>query len=202
MILSGRIWHKLMAYLSSAMPENIPPNQGPDGDSEKQERKIIIRKARRLDRTFVISLGSQLFSIYGPYERAVSQWFDHETTTTFIAELNRTRVGFIMLGSFNQGWETPLSFELLALGLCPASRRKGIGDRLMQTMENHAVQQGLDRVFLHTAVINHSAQKLFYKRGYRPYGLEPQFYPAGQDALVMSKKLRRPDLKESLDFET
>lgn len=175
---------------SSSSTEKDNKIESPDDGSREQETGIIIRKACLIDRSFVVSLGKQLFNIYGPYEGAVSRWFDHETTATFIAELDRRRVGFIMLGALGHRWETPVSFELLAIGLCPAGRRKGIGNRLMETLENHAAHQGLDRIFLHTAVRNYPAQQLFYKRGYRPWGLKPQFYPAGQDAIVMSKKIQ------------
>jgi ribosomal protein S18 acetylase RimI-like enzyme len=42
---------------------------------------------------------------------------------------------------------------------------------------------------LHTAEENLSAQKLFLKNGYHPWGMEQGFYPAGQDALLMSKEI-------------
>jgi len=174
---------------SLTMAEEIKGIESPDGDLDEHKDQVFIRKARSIDRAFVISLGKQLFEVYGPYERAISRWFDHETTSTFIAELDRSSVGFIMLGSLNHRWDVPPSFELLAIGLCVSVRRKGIGNMLMETVEKYAAQQGLDRIFLHTAVINYPAQQLFYKRGYRPWGLKPRFYPAGQDAIVMAKKI-------------
>jgi ribosomal protein S18 acetylase RimI-like enzyme len=174
---------------SFAITKKIKETESPEGDLGEQKDQLFIRKARSIDRAFVSSLGKQLFDVYGPYERAISRWFDHETTATFIAELDRVRVGFIMLGSLNQRFDTPPSFELLAIGLCGSARRKGIGNRLMETVENYAVQRGLDRIFLHTAVMNYPAQQLFSKRGYKPWGVKPQFYPAGQDAFVMAKKI-------------
>lgn len=180
---------KSIADPSFAMAEKIKGIESSDGDLDEQKDQVFIRKARSIDRAFVTSLGKQLFEIYGPYERAISRWFDHETTSTFIAELDRVRVGFIMLGSLNQRFDMPPPFELLAIGLCGSVRRKGIGTWLMETVEKYAAQQGLDRIFLHTAVMNYPAQRLFYKRGYRPWGLKPQFYPAGQDAIVMAKKI-------------
>jgi ribosomal-protein-alanine N-acetyltransferase len=171
------------------MKEKIKRTESPEGGLGRQKDQLLIRKAQPLDRTFVSSLGKRLFDVYGPYERAISRWFDHEITATFIAELDRVRVGFIMLGSLNQRFDMPPSFELLAIGLCGSARRKGIGNRLMETAEHYAAERGLDKIFLHTAVMNTPAQQLFYKRGYRPWGLKPQFYPAGQDAIVMAKKI-------------
>ena len=173
---------------SNAMTDEII-KESSDDSLGRQNNQIFIRQAQSLDRSFVISLGKQLFEVYGPYERAISRWFDHEATSTFIAELDRAKVGFGMLGSLSQRFEMPPSFELLAIGLCGSVRRKGIGNRLMETVEKYAAQKGLDRIFLHTAVKNYPAQQLFYKRGYRPWGLKPQFYPAGQDAIVMAKKI-------------
>jgi len=174
---------------SKAMTDEIIKIGSPDGSLGRQRNQIVIRQAQSPDRPFVISLGKQLFEIYGPYERAIARWFDHETTSTFIAEFDRVRVGFSMLGSLSHRFDMPPSFELLAIGLYGSARRKGVGNRLMETVEEYAAQKGLDRLFLHTAVKNYPAQQLFYKRGYRPWGLKSQFYPAGQDAIVMAKKI-------------
>ena len=174
---------------SNAMTDEILKIESSDDSIGRQKNQIIIRQARSIDRSFVISLGKQLFEVYGPYERAISRWFDHETTSTFIAVFDRVKVGFSMLGSLSHRFDMSPSFELLAIGLCGSVRRKGIGNRLMETVEKYAAQKGLDRIFLHTAVKNYPAQQLFYKRGYRTWGLKPQFYPAGQDAIVMAKKI-------------
>ncbi len=171
------------------MNGKIKRTESAEGNLGEQKAQVFIRKARLSDRAFVIALGKQLFGVYGPYGQAISRWFDHETTSTFIAELDRIRVGFVMLGSLNHRWDMPPSFELLAIGICLSARRKGIGNRLMEAVEKDAARQGLDRIFLHTAVKNHPAQQLFYSRGYKPWGLKPQFYPAGQDAIVMAKKI-------------
>jgi len=170
-----------------------PKNKGfPDDILTEQEKRIIVRKARLKDRVFVISLGKHLFKVYGPYEEAISRWFDYKTTSTFIAESDRMRVGFIMLGPSSHRQDPSPSFELLAIGLHASSRRKGIGNRMMETVEKHAAHQGLDRIFLHTAVGNYPAQQLFFKRGYKPWGFKPGFYPAGQDAMVMLKMISPP----------
>jgi ribosomal protein S18 acetylase RimI-like enzyme len=165
-------------------------NQTPAEYIKEQVEKITIRKARSIDRAFVISLGKQLFETYGPYERAIALWFDQETTATFIAQYDRIRAGFIMIGTLDHRRQRPSSFELLAIGCRRSTRRKGLGTRMMETVEEYAAHRELNRIFLHTAVTNYPAQRLFYKRGYRPLGLKTRFYPAGQDAIVMSKKIQ------------
>ena len=154
-----------------------------------QRGPVRIREAKVGDRGFVARLGGKVFSIYGPYREMLVGWFESGMTVTLIALLDRKPVGFAMIGHTwgDQGMD--LACELLAIAVEPEKRRMGVGKRLMDETEKRAAEQGAKRLFLHTAVENIGAQKLFSAKGFRPCDIRRQFYPAGQDALLMSKEI-------------
>ena len=79
--------------------------------------------------------------------------------------------------------------EVLAIAVVPENQNMGIGQMLLRDVERKAAELNIKRLFLHTARENLSAQKLFLNNGYHPWGMEQGFYPAGQDALMMSKEI-------------
>jgi RimJ/RimL family protein N-acetyltransferase len=60
---------------------------------------------------------------------------------------------------------------------------------LMEGIEQISLPLEVGRLFLHTARENLTAQRLFARCGYRNSGVKIAFYPAGQDALLMTKDL-------------
>jgi ribosomal protein S18 acetylase RimI-like enzyme len=59
----------------------------------------------------------------------------------------------------------------------------------MKAVENRAVELHAKRVVLHTGTDNLGAQALFSRSGYTPCEIKQRFYPAGQDAVMMSKAI-------------
>jgi ribosomal-protein-alanine N-acetyltransferase len=75
--------------------------------------------------------------------------------------------------------------ELLAVAVEPGFQNQGIGTLLMQSVEDAALKKGIKRIILHTSTDNAPAKKLFGSRGFLPFMVRKQFYPEGQDALLM-----------------
>jgi len=61
----------------------------------------------------------------------------------------------------------------------------GIGDLLMKDVRRKAKGLKAETLVLHTATDNLRSQKLFKKYGFTRLGLKKNFYPKGQDALMM-----------------
>lgn len=149
--------------------------------------KII--PARASDADFICQLSGKVFRIYGPYEDTIPLWFDSETTVTLIARTERRPVGFAMIGCLSGEWNPGHVFELLAIGVEPERQRMGIGEMLIREIDRKANEMNIKRLFLHTAIENLSARKLFLINGYRIQGIKGKFYPGGQDAVIMSKEI-------------
>jgi ribosomal protein S18 acetylase RimI-like enzyme len=121
----------------------------------------------------------------------VSQWFATGMTVTRIALTGGAPVGFVMVGRWLQEPAGESVCELLAIAVEPDRQQEGIGRRLLQEIETATRQLGEERLVLHTAVDNVSAQKLFSKAGYKPCAIKRKFYPAGQHALMMCKEMKK-----------
>ncbi|MDY7038936.1 MAG: N-acetyltransferase [Thermodesulfobacteriota bacterium] len=166
---------------------------------EPLRKKTVIRKkavieiipAKASDADFICQLSGELFRIYGHYENTIRSWFDSETTVTLIARIERRPVGFAMIGCLPGNWNPGHFFELLAIGIEPERQRMGIGEMLIREIDRNADQMNIKRLFLHTATENLSAQKLFFINGYRIQGIKEKFYPSGQDAIMMSKEVKK-----------
>lgn len=158
---------------------------------EKAPVEIYPTMASDID--FIGRLSGKVFNVYGPYEGIVSRWFESGMAVTLIAIMDMKPVGFAMIGQLAPEQNPEHCSELLAIAVDPERHRSGIGEKLIREIGEKAIELNVKKLFLHTATENLSAQKLFTKDGYRPWGVEKNFYPAGQDALVMSKEINIPN---------
>jgi ribosomal protein S18 acetylase RimI-like enzyme len=161
-------------------------------DSQKTihpKARVKIRSAGSPDAPFIGQLSGRVFHIYGPYEDIVFRWFQLDITTTIIATMDKKPVGFAMIGDISNRWDLPQISELLAIAVEPERQGMGVGDILIREAESKALEFNIKRIFLHTAVNNLSARKLFTKNGYRIWEIKENFYPKGQDAVMMSKEI-------------
>jgi len=154
-----------------------------------QKGQIRIRPAKASDLDFVIRLSDRLFDIYGPYKEIISQWIDSGFAMTIVAVDDKKPVGFGMLGPLSTRSQGQQMAELLAIAVEPKKQHRGIGQRLMEEIEAKAAELKVKRILLHTATENLPARKLFLRNSYHAWGIEKMFYPAGQDAMVMSKDI-------------
>lgn len=152
-----------------------------------QRVRIRIGPARAFDLDFIRTLSGRAFKKYGSYQDVISQWFQSEMTETIIGRMEKRPVAFAMIGHIQDEDPVQKVCELLAIAVEPDNRHKGIGQMLLNAIEQKALEWQTDRIFLHTAKENLPARNLFTRNGFVPWGLKKHFYPAGQDALVMSK---------------
>ena len=193
--------HKRIAKLRDVRTRpGYPPKGGlePPQLTERYKKKasqktprIKIRPATASDVDYVGVLSKKAFKQYGPYENILPRWLESGITFTFIALMEERPVGFAMIGRSAQKWNFPGMCELLAVAVEPANQRLGIGDLLMREVERTANEQEVEMVILHTAAKNLPGQKLFNKHGFIPLEIKKNFYPEGQDALMMYKDIIR-----------
>jgi ribosomal-protein-alanine N-acetyltransferase len=110
-------------------------------------------------------------------------------TLTRIGLRDGRPAGFAMLGSVSAGWCFPKACELLAIAVASSARRMGLADLLVREMELRAALLGAERLILHTSADNEAARRLFVRRGFSFAESREKFYPEGQDAVCMIKKL-------------
>lgn len=67
-------------------------------------------------------------------------------------------------------------------------RKQGIGDALMDQLEQVALEKEMIGITLEVRINNTPAQRLYHKHGYRAEGLRKNYYPdTHEDAVIMWK---------------
>ena len=151
---------------------------------------LKIRPAEPSDAHFMIELSGEVFHIYGPYERIIKGWLESSAVLCLIGSIHKKTVAFAMMSHLPLELN-PLNFpELLAIAVIPERQGTGIGQILVREMEKRAVVMSMEGLSLHTAIDNVAAQMLFKRNGYQVRCLKRNFYPAGQDAIFMSKQFK------------
>ena len=149
--------------------------------------KIKIVPATIKDTNFVRRLSRKVFTRYGPYDDTLADWFTSGVAWTVLAFAERQPVGFAMVGRSTT--ENPLSriYELLAIAVDPEMQAKGIGSRLLKEVEGKTKDLKVDTLVLHTSADNVQARRFFKQHGFVIAKTKGDFYPRGQDALMMVK---------------
>ena len=79
--------------------------------------------------------------------------------------------------------------HILTIDVPPASRRFGIGSRLLTTAEDRLGAAGCHSVMLETAVDNSAALAFYKQHNYCVAKTIPRYYSNGVDAFVLEKEL-------------
>ena len=143
------------------------------------KRRELVRVACEEDCTFIRTLSGEVFSVFGDYSEIIPQWFANQDVITLVYVKNGHPVGFAMLHV--------LSGEILAIAVLHAFHRRGIGSALLDHIQLLAGQLGLRKLSLHTAKENDVARLFFQKAGFTVIGAQEDYYPKGQEALIISK---------------
>jgi ribosomal-protein-alanine N-acetyltransferase len=79
--------------------------------------------------------------------------------------------------------------HILNLAVHHHHRGRGIARTLLERFLGQTVKRGINRLFLEVRTSNYMAQKLYFSLGFAPLGARRNYYPDGEDALVLVKKL-------------
>ena len=150
---------------------------------------LKICPAEPSDADFVIKLSAEVFHKYGPYERIITSWLESGVALCLIGSVRKRTVAFAMMSNLPLEVNPARVSELLAIAVAPERQGMGIGGILLKELEKKASDMNMQGLFLHTAIDNKVAQRLFKENGYKIRGTKKEFYPAGQDAIFMSKQL-------------
>lgn len=166
-------------------------NSGEPGDNVPESR-VTLRRSMTSDIQFIGRLSGDVFKIYGPYDEILPAWFKSgNDITTIIACLGKIQIGFAMLSKPSDMYDLQDVSELLGIAVKPERQGIGVGEMLLRAIETKSATLNIKWVFLHTAVNNMPARRLYERTGYRNLEIKKCFYPKGQDAIVMYKPVKR-----------
>lgn len=85
-------------------------------------------------------------------------------------------------------WHVVTEGQITNVAVLPEHRRRGIGDRLMETMIALAQEREMIGITLEVRTTNEPAQRLYIKYGFRPEGIRKGYYQdTKEDAVIMWK---------------
>lgn len=93
-----------------------------------------------------------------------------------------------LVGYLFAAWQY-LDLHVLKIAVLPDHRRRGLARRLMAAAEAHAREMAGETLTLEVRPSNGSAIGLYAALGYAVAGRRSSYYPDGEDALVMTKRL-------------
>lgn len=97
-----------------------------------------------------------------------------------------------LIGYLFSAWQY-LDLHVLKIATLPHYRRLGLARRLMAMAEDHVVEMGGDSITLEVRTSNGPALALYDVLGYRRVGRRRNYYPNGEDAIVMTKNVQLLD---------
>jgi ribosomal-protein-alanine N-acetyltransferase len=154
-----------------------------------KRESFIFRPAKEKDLEFISKLSAEAFSKYGHYDEIVPAWFEEPAVITEVIVEKSTTLGFAMLVLERKKVFGFREAHLLAIGILLEHQRRGVGTALLEHMEEIARKYNAVEMNLWTAVDNEPAYSFFQKEGFKIKRFENYYYPKGQAALSMSKRL-------------
>lgn len=142
--------------------------------------KINIRHARFSDIEHIHAIEQQsIFSwSYDQFVSEVSREF-----SIFIAALEEERIsGYIL------AWITGDQAEIHSFAVSEESSRRGIGQKLLESLAAEAAERGCGSILLEVRSRNIAAVSFYRKNGFTETGRRKNYYP-DDDALLMEKKI-------------
>jgi ribosomal protein S18 acetylase RimI-like enzyme len=149
-----------------------------------------LRAYRDSDGPFVEALARQAFAEYSP--RAGTTTVRAATlpgTLALVAVVTRDPIGFAMLTMHVMEEQRSRFVSLDAIAVDAAHRGRGVGKALLAGAEREARKRRAAELRLVTAEANVAALDLFLRSGFEIVERLERYYPRGQNAVAMRKKL-------------
>ena len=149
---------------------------------------LTLRPAVTQDISALYALDQACFVPGISWSMAELQYFlRYPGNIALVAEEDGRIAGFAIAGSQKRGGE--VVGRLITIDVDRSMRRRGIGHRLLEALEDRLRAQKAVAVLLEVAIDNLGAQEFYARHGFVRTGRIPGYYMDRIDALVMEKPL-------------
>lgn len=91
-------------------------------------------------------------------------------------------------------WVVADEAEIHSLGVSPLWRRRGVARSILERLFADCIARGVARVLLEVRYTNAAAIALYHGLGFSIDTVRPRYYPDGEDAVLMSRRLAGDEL--------
>lgn len=121
-----------------------------------------------------------------PWPRALLEPELHGDALVLLAEPVGGSVGYALFRVL-----TPVA-ELLRVAVLERHRRAGIARALLSLAAHELESRGIEEIFLEVRAANHAAIGLYHGLGYAEVSRRRAYYPDGEDAVILRRRLEGP----------
>ena len=147
---------------------------------------MIIRKVKKEDFEQVYQIEQTCFKDPYPRKHLEYEFFENPINIILVAEADEKIVGFIdFMVTFN-------SATIVQIAVVPEYRKQKIATNLLNEMENcfpKDLDDVVENVTLEVRKSNEAAINLYKKDGYETIVEKKHYYPDGEDAIYMVKRI-------------
>ena len=147
---------------------------------------MIIRRVKKEDFEQVYEIEQSCFKDPYPKKHLEYEFFENPVNVILVAEENSKIVGFIdFMITFN-------SATIVQIAVIPEYRKQKIATMLLKEMENSFpkdIEDVVENVTLEVRKSNQPAINLYKKNGYEHVVYKKNYYPDGEDAAYMVKRI-------------
>ena len=147
---------------------------------------MIIRRVKKEDFEQVYEIEQSCFKDPYPKKHLEYEFFENPVNVILVAEENSKIVGFIdFMITFN-------SATIVQIAVIPEYRKQKIATMLLKEMENSFpkdIEDVVENVTLEVRKTNEPAINLYKKDGYEIIVEKKHYYPDGEDAIYMVKRI-------------
>ncbi len=150
-------------------------------------KALKIRRAKECDIPHLALLEKDCFDTYYREHRFneadFTDYLHKKGAIFFVAVLNSSIIGYAagLVGTS----QSQFSAYLDSIAVLPKSRKRGIGDQLLQCFIEEAKQRACKRIMLHVATANEDGILFFSRRGFQKIRFRRAYYGKGLDGILM-----------------
>jgi ribosomal protein S18 acetylase RimI-like enzyme len=147
-------------------------------------RNVEVRRYGAADQDFVAALAALAFRDFERNPALTTLRMLRPPAATLVALRGDEPAGFVIVEPHGGAFAS-----IQAIAVAPGERCRGVGARLLRAALLAARRAGAREVRLCTAQANVEALSLFLKHGFVIVRRMPRFYPRGQDACLLARKM-------------
>jgi len=153
---------------------------------------LAIQKATITNLETLHKIEQQCFTREAFSKSQIAWLLKSPTSVSLLAKSDDEIVGFIIGLIYDD--EGKRVGHVFTIDVAPAHRRKGVGEKLLESMEKEFAGLGVAVSFLEVRVDNEAAKQLYKKQGYEEVEVLKDFYYRGGHGVRLKKNLslKRP----------